>query len=155
MSLNAVIFLARNLCYWVWLTYATHSDQILLCVAEANIRWLLMVRNVFWTAGIHVQTWWFLSNFLPGAPARNSECSWEPKNFFSGAKACGPFPHSQQHTQRHHITTPSSHERRAETVYCCESLNILLISKHILSNCLFVLQYCTHLQPLLIFFTSK
>lgn len=63
MSLSAVILIARKLCYWVWLTYPTHSDQILLYIAETYIRWLLVVRNIFWTAESNLQIWQFLSNF--------------------------------------------------------------------------------------------
>lgn len=156
MCLNAVILIARKLCYWVWLTYPTHSDQILLYIAETYIRWLLVVRNVFWTAESNLQIWQFLSNFCQEFLSETQSSAKNSKNFFSGTKVCGPFPHSHQHTHKDIILSVFfSHERRAETVYSCESLNILLISKHILSKCLFVLQYCTHLQPLLIFFTSK
>lgn len=79
MSLNVVVLFARKLWYWVWLTYPTHSDQILLYVAETYITWLPMVRKVFWTAELHMQTWWFLSNFW-------QELLWETQSAAKNSK---------------------------------------------------------------------
>lgn len=91
---------------------------------------------------------------IPRSSHKKLSAAENSQNFFVRAKTCAPFPtHTNMHIRTLTVLFPC--EGRAEIVYCFVSLNILLISKHTLSNLFLFCNNVHRSQPLPFFFTSK
>lgn len=104
MSINAGVLFDRKLCYWVWLTYPTCPLQILLFIAETCTRWLLIVRNVFWTTQPHRQTWCFWVIFASRFCKKFRMLLRTQKILLWDKGTWSLPPLSATYTQKHHIT---------------------------------------------------